>query len=51
LICDGKRPTIYGCLGDTSGCCEKLALVLDGGTGDDVVGSNGEATLEDDEAA
>jgi len=46
-----KRPTIYGCLGDTSGYCEKLALVLDGGTGDGLVGSNGEATLEDDEAA
>ena len=42
---------MYGCLGGTSGCCEKLALVLDGGTGDGVVGSNGKATLKDDEAA
>jgi len=46
LVCDGKGPTIYRCLGDTCGCCEKLTLDLDG-----VVGSNGEATLEDDEAA
>ena len=42
---------MYGCLGDTSGYCEKLALVLDGGTGDGVVGSNEKATLKDDEAA
>ena len=51
LACDGKGPTIYGCSGDICSCCEKLALVLDGGTGVGVVGSNGEATLEDDEAA
>jgi hypothetical protein len=51
LACDGKGPTIHGCFGDTCGCCKKLALVLDGGTGVGVVGSNGEATLEDDEAA
>jgi len=51
LVCDGKEPTIYGCLGDTCGCCEKLALVLDGGTGVGVVRSNEKATLEDDEAA
>jgi len=48
LVCDGKGPTIYGCLGDTCGCCEKLALVLDGGTGVGIVGSNEKAILEDD---
>jgi hypothetical protein len=51
LACDGKGPTIYGSSGDICSCCEKLALVLDGGTGVGVVGSNGEATLEDDEDA
>ena len=43
LVCDGKGPTIYGCFGDTYGCCEKSTLVLDGGIGVGVVGSNGEA--------
>ena len=52
MVCDGKGPTIYGCLGDTCGCCEKLALVLDGetGVGVGVVGSNEKAILEDDKA-
>jgi len=51
LVYDGKGPTIYGCLRDNCGCCEKLALVLDGWTGVGVVRSNGKATLKDDEAA